>query len=220
MKSALFKKNRKTIGFAVSFTLIPLLTSSSLATFAYYNQQQILDFDWWIWILLYAVSTFTMAFGATPTTFVATLGGFFLGWISLPPMLFAYLGASCLCFLFAKRIDGGNLLESIKSYKNVDRFLEKTHNNELALVISSKLSPILPFALSNFLLAILKIRFTNFILGCFLGMLPRTCLAIWVGTQISEINQGTWSETGWIPKISLLVLVIVASLGFVKIFRK
>jgi hypothetical protein len=51
-------------------------------------------------------------------------------------------------------------------------------------------------------------------------MLPRTCLAIWVGTQISAINQGIWNETGWIPKMMLVFLVLVACLGFMKVFRK
>ena len=184
-------------------------------------QDDLLQFGWLAWLGIYVVCSITMAFALTPTTFIALASGYFLQWNSVFPMVTAYLFAAILCFQFAKSLGTASTFNKLTTRPKVKAFLERAHQNELLLVISSKISPILPFALSNFLLASLSVSFNNFVLGSFLGMLPRTLLAIWTGSKIYNYQQNLdsfqWDLETQVLAITCLVMGIA---GFWKVFKK
>jgi len=136
-------------------------------------------------------------------------------------MVPAYLLASALCFRFAQSVDKGKIAAKLMKKPKVQKFLESAHQNELLLTISSKVSPILPFALSNFLLASIPVGFVNFLIGSLLGMMPRTALACWAGIKLILLQKGLGSISwDWESKMMLALLVIMGFAGFAKIFWK
>lgn len=166
------------------------------------------------------IVTFTMAFSITPTTFISLLSGFFLAWNSLPLVVFSYLSATLICFLFAKKIDNHTFRKSLTSIEGADVFMNRLQEKQLPVIILTKLSPIFPFAISNFLLSISGVKLKQFLLGGFLGMLPRTCLAIWMGIQSEELLSSSLSEEFSFMKFILLAFTLFSLLGIGWIMKK
>lgn len=130
-----------------------------------------------------------MAFALTPTTFVALLSGYFLGWNALIPMSIAYLSASYIGYKAASQIDKGSFLSGISKNPKFADAIERLRSGQLKVIILSRLSPVLPFAVMNVVLAMLKVDLRKLIWGGFVGMLPRTALAVFAGSQGRNIRQ-------------------------------
>ena len=213
----ILKDNKVSSSFALILVSLPIVLSSSISAYVYTHESQIATFGWQHWVIIYLISVVTMGLAITPTTFVAILGGYFLSWYSLTLMIPAYLLASLLCYAVSSKLDGGQFKKSLTKYLDLESYLEKAYQQPLSLVIYSKLSPILPFAISNFLLAVLKISVPTFLLGCLLGMLPRTLLAVWAGNEMQLLLQTSASPYS----ISLIALLFVISIiGLWRVFRK
>ena len=91
----------------------------------------------------------------------------------------------------------------------------------MKIIFFTKLSPVLPFAITNLLFAVSGAKLKNIILGGFLGMIPRTLLAVYSGTQAKEIatliqspNQGLFS------KLLVFSLIIVSVSGIIFSIKK
>lgn len=212
----ILKENKVSTAFAATLVCIPLLFSGTIATYTYLFEAQLQLLPWWGWALFYLITIVTMGLALTPTTFIAILGGYFLSWISLVYMIPAYLLASLLCYTISQRVDRGKLMSSFAQHPKVQSFLSQAHQNELSLVIYSKLSPALPFALSNFLLAVMNISRGKFLLGCLIGMLPRTLLAIWTGKEMNNFIHGHHQGNQF---SIIIVLLLISIWGLFRVFR-
>ena len=92
--------------------------------------------------------------------------------------------------------------------------LENIKEQELKIIFFAKLSPVLPFALTNFVFALSGAKLRNILLGGFLGMIPRTVLAVWTGQQANEIRKLLENPNeGNVQKILLIVLLVVSVVG-------
>ncbi|WP_345374254.1 VTT domain-containing protein [Algivirga pacifica] len=179
--SSLIKKNSSSFSLSIFFTIIPLVMSTTIAFHIYHYEEVLMELTPIYWIGIFIASAFTMGFALTPTTFIAVSSGYLLGWHAIPGVILGYLGASLLCYSFAKKIDQGRFGKSIREFKKGEVILENIQGNEFKMTLLTKLSPVLPFAVSNILLSLAGVRKKPFIVGSFLGMLPRTLLSIWAG---------------------------------------
>ncbi|WP_257253076.1 MULTISPECIES: VTT domain-containing protein [unclassified Endozoicomonas] len=165
------------------------------------------------WFPFFLLSAATMALALTPSTFVAMLAGFFLGWDAILYMLPAYLLASAMGYWVGVLLDGGHLMQSIQNNPRVKKTLETLNASGWSLMFLIRLSPVLPFALMNLLMPALNISFSVFLLGGFFGMLPRTLFSIWLGIKAHDIISLMNGELS-VPESSWLVmLLIVVSVG-------
>ena len=212
----LLRENKVSAFFALLLVSIPIVFSSSISAYVYLNEKEIQLFSVTDWAIVYTIAIVTMGLAITPTTFVAIIGGYFITWQSLFFMIPAYLFASLLCFFVSKKIDQGKLKASIERNFPIQHYIFHAQNRPLSLVIYSKLSPILPFALSNFLLAALEIPISKFIIGCFIGMLPRTLLAVWTGKEMKHLLQSNGNS---VSMSLVLLLFIVSIIGLWHIFK-
>ena len=183
------KKNTFTILYTFFLGLMPLLVSSSISYGVITHEQEIQNFTLQNWILAFIIACFTMAFALTPTTFIALLSGYFLGWQALFPVAITYWIASFLGFKTAQLIDGGRFLKILSEKPKVKQILENLQKDEFKIILLARLSPVLPFAVTNLLFSFSRTKLSNFLTAGFLGMLPRTILSIWIGTQAQEIRK-------------------------------
>ncbi|WP_157637688.1 TVP38/TMEM64 family protein [Flexithrix dorotheae] len=162
-----------------------------------------------------------MAFAITPTTFISILSGYFLGWLSVPFVVFSYLGAAIIGYFIAKKIDGGRFIKSLDAIPGIESVLKNLKDRELYITFLAKISPILPFALSNFLLSIGGANLKNFTIGSLLGMLPRTALAIYLGNEAQKlsilIENGS---TGLEEQVLIVLLILIGAVGLFRVFKK
>lgn len=161
-----------------------------------------------------------MGLALTPTTFVALVGGYFLGWMALPGVVIGYTGASLIGFALTKLIDNGNLLDSIYNWlgdkaNQLRQLLSGIHDNQLGIIIMARLSPVLPFALMNVVLPVAGVRLIPFLLGGTLGMLPRTVFFVWLGSEAKVLRTLVEGDgQGVISHLVLIGLLVVSLLGF------
>ena len=183
------KKNTFTILYTFFLGLMPLLVSSSISYWVITHEQDIQNFTFQNWVIAFIFACFTMAFALTPTTFVALLSGYFLGWKALFPVAITYWIASFLGYKTAKFIDEGRFLTILSEKPKVKQVLENLQKDEFKIILLARLSPVLPFAVTNVLFSFSDTKLRNFLTAGFLGMLPRTILSIWIGTQAQEIKK-------------------------------
>lgn len=183
------QKNTFSIIYTFFLGLMPIFASSSISYWLITHEQAVQHFTILQWILVYVASCFSMAFALTPTTFIALLSGYFLGWNAFFPIAISYWIASYLGFKTAKLIDGGRFLSKISEKPKVREILDNLQKDEFKIILLARLSPVLPFAVTNVLFSFSGTKLKNFLTAGFLGMLPRTILSIWLGTQAQEIRK-------------------------------
>ncbi len=217
----ILRNNKNSFLLLLLLFILPFIASSFIVYAVIKHESLIRNFTMVQWLMIYLTASLTMAFALTHTTFVALIGGFFLGWTSLLLMLPAYILASTIGFLTAKLIDKGSFIQSIESIPGVERIIRNLKKKEGLIIFFCRISPVLPFAMMNALLSILNAELKKYLTAGSLGMLPRTLLFVWIGIQGRNLQQLLEhpGENIW-SKISFIVLMVVSVFGLFYIFKK
>ncbi|MFC5271406.1 TVP38/TMEM64 family protein [Adhaeribacter terreus] len=210
----LFRENRSTLVSLVLLIAVPVLASSFLIYFFYEHQDFFQNLNWWQMIAYFLVASITMSFALTPTTFVALVTGFFLGWIGFPGVVISYGIAAFIGYKTAQFIDHGRMTAFINHFPKAALVMDELKHHSWELIILSRISPVLPFAFMTFVLSIIKVPLRKFLIASMAGMLPRTLFFFWVGTQASSLltllkdpNEGIFG------KILLIGLIVISIFG-------
>jgi uncharacterized membrane protein YdjX (TVP38/TMEM64 family) len=219
------EENKKSLLYTSLMGVVAIIVSSVITFYAARYETEIQSFEWFHWLIFYAVTSFTMAFAMTPTTFIALLSGYFLGWSSLPGVCISYLLASYIGYQAASYIDNGKFMQTISEKKGVKEWLDRLKSNQWSIIVLARLSPILPFAIMNVVLSIVKTDLVKFIICSFIGMFPRTAMTIWVGTQASAFrNLMEENHENQYMRLAMIVLIVISFAGLfyygMKAFRK
>ena len=185
-------------------------------------------------LLLYvAVFALTSGFAILPTFAQAALGGYAFGLaLGLPGALCGFLGGSLIGYFLARGVTGDDALRGVQQHPkwNIvvrsffpDREGDGEHRGfwrTLGNITLIRFPPNSPFAITNLVLASVKVDLVPFVIGTALGMLPRTAVVAYLGTLVEgEISKDALSSArpGWyLPvgiAISVAVLLILARLG-------
>ena len=164
---------------------------------------QDLDFSIPLVGLVYLVSvTLLMGFALMPTTLLAVLSGFFFGMEAFPLLFLGYNFAAVLGYAWGKRLGGESLYLILDKYPKAKNMIESKRNRIGELVFFGRLSPVLPFAISNLIFSLLHVGLKKLLIFGSIGMLPRTIITFWAGTLGSDIygaiNQEGISGKAWI----------------------
>ncbi len=201
--------------------LLPLTFSSFFIGWVINHKEIFLQLTWLEVMIYTVVASLVMGLMLSPTTFVALLSGFILGWKAIPFVVISYLYASVIGFFIGKFLDHGKVERLLALFPKGKAFFENIQKSEKQLVFTCRLSPVLPFAFTNVLLAAIKTRFSTFIVYGTLGMLPRTLLAIWAGKQASSIyNLQTREWTINFETLSLLFLIGLSMILLIFILKR
>lgn len=130
-----------------------------------------------IFIGIYAVGTVLFVPGSVMTV----AAGVLFGWWAIPVVsLGATLGAS-LAFLVARylaRERVARFAESNPRFRAIDRAVGERGARLVGLL---RLSPVIPFNVSNYFYGLTRVEFWPYVLASFLGMLPGGCLYVYLG---------------------------------------
>lgn len=205
-------------GVIVSVT--PIVFTSVLAYYALAYEAELSQLGSWQWAFITLGFAITSA-GLTPPTLLALLFGYFLGWKAILPMFIINFGGILLINLLVHWFDHDRALAFIRRNPKAQSVLDRILHNELAVIFFAKLSPILPFGLTNLLFALSGAKLKNILLGGFLGMTPRTLLAIWSGREAHTIktllenpNSGNWTQ------LVVIGLIVISILGLWQAIQK
>lgn len=221
MLKQLFQKNLGTLLTMALLAIGPVFISSTVAVLLYKYQAILQQLSSAQMVLYFMVVSFTMAFALTPTTFVALVTGFYLGWNGFPGVVISYGIAALIGYGLAQIIDHGKLIRFIRHFDKSAAVMEELKHQSWSLIILTRISPVLPFALMTFVLAMMKVDKRKFFLASIVGMLPRTLFFFWLGTQAQDIIALLQNpDTGRGGQILLIALILVSFCGLYLLFNR
>lgn len=218
---SLLSENASTFISMVLLVVVPVVVSSTLAYVLYQYQELLQGLTWWQMLLYFTVVSFTMALALTPTTFVALVSGFYLGWSGFPGVVLSYGVAAVVGFSIAKVVDHGKMMSFLSRFEKAKLLMQELQNQSWSLIFLTRISPVLPFALMNFVLSLLQVSLKKFFLASIIGMLPRTFFFFWIGTQANDIiNLLQNPDSGNSGHLLMIALIIISIAGLYFIFDR
>jgi uncharacterized membrane protein YdjX (TVP38/TMEM64 family) len=140
-------------------------------------------------IVAFLILVLVMGLAMLPTTFAAILLGYLGGWNMLPVMIVSYILSSLIGYSIGSKSDSEFWLDLIKSRKKGSEILGKISDSGPMFIFSCRLSPVLPFGLTNIVFGIFGIKIKDFLIYGAMGMLPRTILSMWIGIESKGLIQ-------------------------------
>ncbi len=180
-----------------------------------------LDFGDFITVLTgLLISILLMGLALMPTTLIAGISGFIFGWQAFPWLVLGYTLATLLGYGWGKKLGGGSLEIILDKYPKAKTMLERKSGRMGELIFFVRLSPVIPFALSNLMFALLKSGWKKLVIFGTIGMLPRTTLVFISGTLAIDLYTAIRQE-GVSGKVWIFVFLLLLSFwGIWRFFRK
>jgi uncharacterized membrane protein YdjX (TVP38/TMEM64 family) len=151
-----------------------------------------------IFIGAYAVATVLMAPGSILTIGAGFAFGLWKGFVAVSAG--ATLGAS-LAFLVARFIAREKIEAIAQRNEKFQRIDNAIGEQGAKLVFLLRLSPVIPFNLSNYFYGLTGVKFWPYVLASWIGMMPGTLLYVYIGTTgkaaISATAGGEAVKHGW-----------------------
>jgi len=182
-----FSKDKSYFFLLIVFAIIPIVFSASTVLFFQEKLEYITKDNFYRMVLFYIITMFTMAFALTPTTLVAVVSGFYFSWHGLLGVLIAYPFAAVIGLLFGRLLMRALTNRDYFESQTLRSFYDNLAVSQLPMLIFCRLSPILPFAMTNIALSRMKINWKEYIIGTLIGMFPRTLLFFLVGKNTKDI---------------------------------
>ena len=175
-----------------------------------------------IFIVVYATATVLLVPGAILTIGAGFAFGLWKGFLAV--CAGSTLGAA-LAFLVARFI-ARDKVETIakgnEKFRNIDNAIGK---QGAKLVFLLRLSPVIPFNLSNYFYGLTAVKFWPYVLASWIGMMPGTFLYVYIGTAGKAAVSAAGGEAvkqGWQYWTFMsigLVATIVVTIWVTKIAR-
>jgi uncharacterized membrane protein YdjX (TVP38/TMEM64 family) len=176
-----------------------------------------------IFIAVYAAATVLLAPGAVLTIGAGFAFGLWKGFLAVSAG--STLGAA-LAFLVARFIARDKVEAIVKrneKFRSIDTAIGKQGTK---LIFLLRLSPVIPFNLSNYFYGLTGVRFWPYVLASWIGMMPGTLLYVYIGTAgqaaVSAVAGGEAVKHGWQYWIFLsigLAATIVVTIWVTKVAR-
>jgi uncharacterized membrane protein YdjX (TVP38/TMEM64 family) len=202
---------------ALITTFLPILGSTVLLVFGIQLGSWLKE-NWEVGMPLYLLGVLVFCgLALLPTNVIGLIGGWAFGFeAGIAILITGVVGAAFISFLIHRRIVGDKLPEVFKKHPKAQAIYEALLEQNLwrttLIVFLLRVSVIMPFAFTNFLMASARVPLGSYITGTFFGMLPRSSAVVFVGAGLSELSfdnsQDTWLIIGGIAATIITVIVI------------
>jgi len=171
-----------------------------------------------VYCLVYVIAVVFLV----PGSVLTLLGGFLFGIVEgvILVSLSSLVGAS-FAFLLG-RYFAREWVESrthnLEGWKQFDRAIS---NKGFYIVLMTRLSPVFPFNLLNYILGLTMIRFRDYAMASWLGMAPATVLYVYFGSIALTLTELFVKENigdNW--QYGLMAIGLVATLGLVIVLTR
>ncbi len=143
---------------------------------------------WPVYTVAYIAATVLLV----PGTILTLAAGFVFG---LPigvalVSLSSVLGAGC-AFLVGRYLARDWVSRKIARFPRFAALDRATHSDGFLIVLLVRLSPLFPFNVTNYGLGLTAVKFRDYVLSSWIGMLPGTILYVYIGTLALDVAQLT-----------------------------
>ncbi|UBM57391.1 VTT domain-containing protein [Marinilongibacter aquaticus] len=193
---------------------VPLIATSFLSVYFVQNEAHFSAYNTYEWLLFSLLGIFSQAFALTPPTFCALVLGYFWGWKTLPVLFVINIASIYLVNRIVLAFDHRRFRQYVEENPKAKKLLQSIRTDELKIITLTKLSPVMPFTFTNLVFTLSGAKLKNILLGGFLGMIPRTLLSLWTGTQAKEIRKLLNNpNSGNLEQITVILLIFVSVIG-------
>lgn len=178
---------------AIVVTFLPIVGSATLLIFLIPIGHWLRD-NWESGIAVFIAGTlFFCGLALLPTNVIGIVAGWAFGFeLGLPVLMVGIVGSAFISFLINRRISGEKLTDIFQSNersKAIYRSLLKDDFWKTTLIIFLlRISVVMPFAFTNFLMASARVPVSAYLIGTALGMLPRSAAMVFVGSGLSALD--------------------------------
>ncbi|MBM4439803.1 MAG: TVP38/TMEM64 family protein [Candidatus Rokubacteria bacterium] len=144
----------------------------------------------WAVPIFTVVAAVALALALVPSTAAAALAGGLFGAFGLVPAVGAYLLASVALFEVVRRFLQPAVQAAVARSPRGRAAQAELEQATFRIVVLSRLSPVLPFALASVLLGASTVARSTYVAGTLVGMLPRTAAAVGVGIAAERAVAG------------------------------
>jgi len=214
---AYFRELGRLAPIALVTTFLPVVGSSILLAVAYPLGYWLRE-NWEIGAGFYFFGILIFCgLALLPTNVIGIVGGWAFGfYFGIALLISGIVSAACASFLIHSRIVGDRLPHVFDAHPKAKviyhALLGQSVWRTTLIIFLLRLSPAMPFALTNFLMASARVSLKSFLIGTFFGMLPRSSAVVFVGAGLSELNfenaESSWLIIGGIIATITSVIVI------------
>jgi uncharacterized membrane protein YdjX (TVP38/TMEM64 family) len=168
---------------------------------------------WFLFIGLYAFACVAFIPGS-----VLTLGaGAIYGWWGGLALVLAGNGlGSVLCLLITRYLFRDWVAARVRRNRKAQAIEKAVEEDGWKIVLLTRMSPIMPFSLINYSLGLTRISTLQFLIATELGAIPSTCLYVYLGHLIGNLQQIRVDMHGhealrWLAYLLGLILTVGAT---------
>lgn len=191
--------------------ITPFLGSLLLAS-QYYRVAAFLPDSIWNQLTLTLTISVILGLALLPTTLTALAVGFFWGYQGLITLILGYIFANLLGYELGKKLNADFLPVLYHRNPKLKNEIETRMKRPGSLIFFVRISPVIPFAISNFIFASLNIPLRKVLLYGVPGMLPRTLIAFATG-MIANTFLGAKEAINHPGQLTILVILLILSFG-------
>ncbi len=178
---------------ALLTTFMPIVGSLALITFLEPVGQWLRE-NWGSGAIIYLFGTLLLCgFALLPTNVIAIVGGWAFSFeLGILILMITVVGAATISFKINSHISGDRLPDVAGKHPRAAAIyrslLGENFWRTTLIIFLIRLSVVMPFAFTNFLMASAKVPLKSFLLGTAAGMLPRSSAMVFVGAGLSELT--------------------------------
>jgi uncharacterized membrane protein YdjX (TVP38/TMEM64 family) len=156
------------------------------------------------------------------TNIIGIISGFAFGFeLGILVLMAGIVSAATFSFLIHSRIAGERLPQVFENHPKANAVYKALIGQNawrtMLIIFLLRLSPAMPFALTNFLMASARVPLKSYVPATFGGMLPRSTAVVFVGSGLSELSFDNPQEV-WLLIFGIVATII--SIIFVTIIAR
>jgi uncharacterized membrane protein YdjX (TVP38/TMEM64 family) len=151
-----------------------------------------------------------------PGSLITLVAGFALGlWVGVLAMSIGSTLGACAAFWAGRTIARGWVEKRITGNPRFQALDEGVAREGFKIVLLTRLSPAFPYNLLNYAFGLTRVRFRDYAVASWLGMLPGTFLYVYLGTTVGEIARLSTGEVqaGDLERLLLFGVGLVATVA-------
>jgi uncharacterized membrane protein YdjX (TVP38/TMEM64 family) len=170
-----------------------------------------------LFIVAYTVATVL----AVPGTILTLAAGFVFGLALGAPLVSAgsLLGAIA-AFLIGRFYMAAWAANRVARSPRLQALAAVTRYDGFTIVLLARLSPLLPYNILNYVFGLTAVRFRDYVLGSWLGMLPATVLYVYIGSLTKTFAAPTDNLDAAGARRLLFVTGLLATVGLVVLIAR
>ena len=128
---------------------------------------------------------------------------------------------ACLSFLIGRYFLRSTIEKKVEKNEKFYRLDKAIAHQGRKIVFLTRLSPVFPFNLLNYVFGITKINFLDYAIASFIGMMPGTIMYVYIGSLANVISSsGDTTVSEWVMRIIGLFATIFLSFYITSIAKK